>query len=229
MTEAEWRTSNNVPEMLGWLAWGMRPARKWNLFSLACIEPIRPHLSDPRLTAALDVLAKHAEGECDYQELLNASQNADAAVEAILLDPSEQRWFHVQLAAAEAVMSAFRLESMVDTSAVPAGCATVLAWSASPGYEATVRQQANHRHVALVHEIFGNPFRPVELDPLWLTFDVQALARGIYDAQAFDRMPILADGLQDADCDNSDILTHCRDPHAEHVRGCWVLDLLLRK
>jgi len=229
MSEAEWRTSSNVPEMLGWLAWGMQPARKWNLFSLACIEPIRSHLSDPRLTAALDVLAKHAEGECDFQELLNASQNADAAMEAILDDPSEQRWFYIQLAAAEAVAFATNPVNMEDDFAVPARCATVLAWSAEPKYEATVRQQANSQHVALVHEIFGNPFRPVELDPLWLTFDVQTLASGIYDAQAFDRMPILADALQDADCDNSDVLSHCRDLHAGHVRGCWVLDLLLRK
>jgi hypothetical protein len=81
----------------------------------------------------------------------------------------------------------------------------------------------------LISDIFGNPFRPVSLDPLWLTSDVLLLARGIYADRAFDRMPILADALQDAGCANDDILTHCCDPKRVHVRGCWVLDLLLGK
>jgi hypothetical protein len=76
--------------------------------------------------------------------------------------------------------------------------------------------------------IFGNPFRPVALDPAWLTSTVVDLARGIYDERAFDRMPILADALQDAGCDNDDALNHCRGP-GPHARGCWVVDLILGK
>ena len=79
------------------------------------------------------------------------------------------------------------------------------------------------------YEIFGNPFRPVTFDPAWRTSTVFALAQGIYDDKAFDRMPILADALQDADCDNDDILNHLRDATAPHVRGCWALDLVLGK
>jgi hypothetical protein len=82
---------------------------------------------------------------------------------------------------------------------------------------------------AYIRDIFGNPFRPVSLDPAWLTSDVVALARGIYDDRAFDRMPILADALQDTGCANDDILNHCRDTSLAHVRGCWVVDLLLGK
>jgi hypothetical protein len=40
--------------------------------------------------------------------------------------------------------------------------------------------------------------------------------------------PILADALEDAGCTNQDMLEHCRQP-GEHVRGCWVVDLLLNK
>ncbi|MCI0701000.1 MAG: hypothetical protein L0241_07950 [Planctomycetia bacterium] len=80
----------------------------------------------------------------------------------------------------------------------------------------------------LVREIFGNPFRPVVVEPSWLTSDVVALAAGIYEDRAFDRMPILADALQDAGCDNNDILNHCRG-EGPHVRGCWVIDALLGK
>lgn len=77
----------------------------------------------------------------------------------------------------------------------------------------------------LIRDIFGNPFRPINGDPAWLTETVVALAEGIYAERAFDRMPILADALEDAGCDNADVLNHCRQP-GEHVRGCWVVDLL---
>ncbi|MBN9118666.1 MAG: hypothetical protein J0I06_05840 [Planctomycetes bacterium] len=89
--------------------------------------------------------------------------------------------------------------------------------------------EARAVQVALVRDVFGNPFRPVTADPAWLTPDVVTLARGIYEEKAFDRMPILADALQDAGCTNEDVLNHSRDPKQVHVRGCWVVDLLLGK
>jgi hypothetical protein len=72
------------------------------------------------------------------------------------------------------------------------------------------------------------PFHPITLSSSYLTSTVLALAQGIYEEKAFDRMPILADALQDAGCDNSDILNHCRGP-GPHVRGCFVVDLCLGK
>jgi hypothetical protein len=81
----------------------------------------------------------------------------------------------------------------------------------------------------ILRDIFGNPFRPITFNPAWRTTDVLLLARGIYEERAFDRMPILADALQDAGCGSDDILNHLRDPHATHVRGCWALDLVLDK
>ena len=80
----------------------------------------------------------------------------------------------------------------------------------------------------LLRDIFGNPFRPVVADPRWLTETAVGIARGIYDDRAFERLPILADALQDAGCENADLLTHCREP-GTHVRGCWVVDLVLGK
>ena len=77
----------------------------------------------------------------------------------------------------------------------------------------------------LVLCVFGNPFRPVALDPSWLTPTVLALAKGIYAERAFDRLPSLADALQDAGCENPEVLDHCRGP-VPHVRGCFVVDLL---
>jgi hypothetical protein len=57
---------------------------------------------------------------------------------------------------------------------------------------------------------------------------VTALAQSIYDQRRFADMPILADALAEAGCTNADVLNHCRQP-GEHVRGCWVVDLLLGK
>jgi hypothetical protein len=76
--------------------------------------------------------------------------------------------------------------------------------------------------------IFGNPFRSIIRIAGWLTSTVTGLAESIYEERAFDRLPILADALEDAGCTAEDILNHCRQPGV-HVRGCWPLDLILRK
>jgi hypothetical protein len=83
------------------------------------------------------------------------------------------------------------------------------------------------RFPPLLRDIFGNPFRPVRFDPEWRTGDAVALARAMYDSRDFSAMPILADALQDAGCASDDILNHCRDTSLTHVRGCWVVDLVL--
>jgi len=80
----------------------------------------------------------------------------------------------------------------------------------------------------LFHDVFGNPFRPATVDPTWRTATVTSLAQAIYTERAFDRLPILADALEDAGCTDADILNHCRQP-GEHARGCWVVDLVLGK
>ena len=79
-----------------------------------------------------------------------------------------------------------------------------------------------------VHEIFGNPFRPIDFAP-WRTGTAVTLARQMYESREFSAMPILADALQDAGCTNEDVLNHCRDANQVHVRGCWVVDGVLGK
>jgi hypothetical protein len=84
---------------------------------------------------------------------------------------------------------------------------------------------------ALLRDLFPCFVRPVTIAPplrTWNGGTVVKLAQGIYDERAFDRLPVLADALEDAGCENADILHHCRQPEP-HVRGCWVVDLLLGK
>jgi hypothetical protein len=93
-----------------------------------------------------------------------------------------------------------------------------------------------HLESSILREIFGPlPFRPVALDLAWRTPIVTALATAAYEDRHMpagtldpDRLAVLADALEDAGCDNGDILSHLRGP-GPHVRGCWVLDLLLGK
>jgi hypothetical protein len=82
--------------------------------------------------------------------------------------------------------------------------------------------------VVRLRDVVGNPFRPVTFDPAWRTDTALALARQMYESRDFSAMPILADALQDAGCDNTDVLNHCRGD-GPHVRGCWVVDLVLGK
>jgi hypothetical protein len=85
--------------------------------------------------------------------------------------------------------------------------------------------------IALLREVFGNPFRVAVPSPDWLSWNrgtVLKMAESIYEERRFCELPILGDALQDAGCDDAEILRHCREP-GEHVRGCWVVDLLLGK
>jgi hypothetical protein len=81
----------------------------------------------------------------------------------------------------------------------------------------------------LVREVFGNPFRPVGLDPTclaWHDRTVPRLARTIYEERRFDDLPVLADALEEAGCADAALLEHCRSAGV-HVRGCWALDAIL--
>jgi hypothetical protein len=98
-------------------------------------------------------------------------------------------------------------------------------------YSTAVTPAEKRAHCDRIRDIFGNPFRRPTADPFWRSWregTISRLAQGVYDDRAFDRLPILADALEDAGCDNAYILAHCRSD-GEHVRGCWVVDLLLGK
>ncbi|AMV25105.1 hypothetical protein VT84_11965 [Gemmata sp. SH-PL17] len=79
-----------------------------------------------------------------------------------------------------------------------------------------------------LRDIFGNPFRPVAFSRKWRTSTARAVALQMYETREFSGMPILADALQDAGCESAEVLDHCRS-EGPHVRGCWVVDLVLGK
>jgi hypothetical protein len=89
-------------------------------------------------------------------------------------------------------------------------------------------QGERQRQAELLREILGNPFHPMGLNTAWVTPTITGLAQSIYRQHAFDRLPILANTLEEAGCSKQDILNHCRQPGV-HARGCWALDLILGK
>lgn len=85
--------------------------------------------------------------------------------------------------------------------------------------EQTLWQFANE-----FRDVAGNPFRPVAFDPAWRTETVVGLAAGIDEAGAYERLPILADALEEAGCTDAQVLSHARNPGV-HVR--WLIDMIL--
>ncbi len=96
-------------------------------------------------------------------------------------------------------------------------------------HSVTKRDAETAAQANLLRDLFGPlPFRPVAVDTTWRTPPVVALATSIYDDRSFDDLPVLADALEEAGCTDPAILDHLRGPEP-HVRGCWVVDLLLGK
>jgi hypothetical protein len=126
------------------------------------------------------------------------------------------------------VVGAFALDGAADV--VPEAPPGSEGWRATLK---TVRSRERKAQKALLGDIFGNPFRPLPsaVEPAWLAWNdgtIPRLAQSIYEERRFADMPILADALEEAGCTQADILAHLRGP-GPHARGCWCLDLLLRK
>jgi len=100
------------------------------------------------------------------------------------------------------------------------------AWAARPeNREFALQREALEQH-RYMNDVLGNAGFSDPDWPEWRTQTVRLIARSIYRERTFDQLPILADALQDAGCDDEAVLTHCRAAK-EHVRGCWVVDLAM--
>lgn len=128
---------------------------------------------------------------------------------------------------AEGLMTHGELDLVYRAAGVETGAPTRFT-AENARYSIATSKPARIRACSIIRDIFGNPFRPAAIEQAWRTTSVLALARQMYNTRDFSAMPILGDALEDANCVNADILTHCRE-EKEHVRGCWVVDLLLGK
>jgi hypothetical protein len=220
MTRDDWLTCSDPTVMLNFLR-DTATGRKLRLFACAWGRDVWRHLSDERSRDAIFTAERFADGEVTFAELLAAHRDAADVCLAISLTPGRRRDSITRRQAdrnwgAKASAEVARHAADPEWDARTAACA--VAWK-----KGAIRYaMSNH-----LRDIF-NPFRSVSIEPAWLTSTVLALARYAYDSGDFSAMPILADALQDASCDNADILDHCRG-EGPHVRGCWVVDLVLGK
>jgi hypothetical protein len=243
VTEAEWVGGTNPDPMLEFLR-GKASERKLRLFAVACLR------------AALD--APLAEGETAHHALgvgrrllLACERHADGAVGDRELAASRAEAEAVLRSPHTAVASGWEVRCALRAAGPPEGLPEQLGvlraeyahywagmWTFYGGaaevwqqYHDETLERISLQQCQLLRDIVGNPFRPAVVAPAWLAWGggtAPKLARAVYDEHAFDRLPVLADALEEAGCTDADLLAHLRGP-SPHVRGCWVVDLILGK
>jgi hypothetical protein len=234
MTEAEWLACEDPSLMLRTsdFVWTDRQLR---LFACACARRVARLFDDPRFLAAIDVAEAFADGFVDERALSLAHSEALRAL-------TRANSSRLGLAARDATRpsAAEAADSAFENAAWTAWKADPLRQQIGPRLEdwrermegpswRAARPAARAAFVPLVRDLAGNPFRPVRLERAWLTRNdgaVRRVALALYEERAFERLPILADALEDASCAVAELLGHCRGG-GEHRRGCWAVDLLL--
>jgi hypothetical protein len=233
MTEADWLTSVEPVPMLEHLRPGLTKTaagrRKLRLLACACVRRFWDVMRDEWDRNAVLVAERYADGQADKAAL----REARAAARDYRTRPRRPQagddgpklTWPAQLAAVDEAWraAAHTLRDCPETAWLLARDSGPTDTHTSPSHT-----EARRCHAALVRDLFGNPFRPATLAPACRTQTVTALAGAVYEEHAFDRLPILADALEDAGCTDRAILDHLRSG-VPHVRGCWALDLVLGK
>lgn len=232
MTETEWLTCaepspmmaqfrpkfTRGPELRSWFghpSYGTLP-RKWRCFLAACGRRIAPLLGDHQRRARL----------INFAEPFADQPPTEDARRTVI------QWFAGERRSIQSVRLLWGLTAPLAAAAgelrnaAGYGARMTVPKPERDSAERAARNAEKAAQCALIRDILGNPFRPVAFEPSWRTDTVEALARGIYQGEAFDGMPVLADALEEAGCDDAEIIAHCREPGV-HVRGCWVVDLIL--
>jgi hypothetical protein len=203
MTEADWLTATGPQPMLAFLARAGASERKFHMFATACCRRVGHLLGGRSLGTAYEVRP------VPDGSLPKSGTDALYGDNLACLNLLDGVAWEVAANALSELRRAVRLVS-------------------PPADE----RKEYRAQAVLLRCVFGNPFRPVpSLAPSVLAWDggtLRKLAAAIYAERAFGRLPILAEALEDAGCTDADVLGHCRGG-GEHVRGCWVVDLVLGK
>jgi hypothetical protein len=206
MTEAEWENADEPQTLLAFLGSSANYARKLRLFAAACSR---------RAWDEIDELGRAA--------VLVAESFADG-----LLGPVELRAARL---ACKGAGSQAAWYAAATNPAVAARNAARSAQSRATSEKAELLAQAD-----LVRDIFGPlPFRAVLLDA-FTKYDGATVrsAQAIYEERSDDgtldhsRLRELAQTLKVTGSANADLVAHCHRA-GPHVRGCWVIDLLLTR
>ena len=219
MNENDWLSGTDPRAMLVSLP-GTASDRKLRLFEVACCRRIWHLIAPEGYRNIVEAAERYADGLIGWDELRAAEQSAYDR--SGLQGEDSALWAATHTAGDCIETTPYHHDEDVSYTH-----AALAAGHASDAFEET-RHAERLAQCHLIRDIFGNPFRIVTLDPAWVTPEVVILARTIYDERGFDRMPEFADALEESGCSDDCIMNHCRGP-GPHVRGCWVIDLVLGK
>jgi hypothetical protein len=209
--EDEWLASGEPEKMLEFL--GDRASeRRLRLFAAACCRRVWDTLTADAGRRAVEVAEGFADGAAGARAL-RAAQVAAAKATADY-DPA-------------AGLGEYRADAALTAAMNAAGKRASLRYAAECAADASEDGDAERvAQAVLLRDIFGNPFKRVVLDPPFRTSAVTAIATAMYESRDFGAAAILADALEEAGCQDGEILGHLRGP-GPHVRGCYVVDLAL--
>src|SRR5262245_37363326 len=232
MDEQRWLSCSDPQALVDYLrSSGAASDRKARLFAVACCRRIWHLLTDERSRAGVDTRERYDDGVATRDEWFAAASAAglardDARAPFRLtpdVDEHAPECATAWAAGAASLAANGNYHASGKLAANASACAAGDDWHAGYGSERAAQ-------ASLLRCIFGNPFRPLVIDPSWLTLNVLALAGTAYSESDFSDalMRVLADALEDAGCTSDAVLSHLRGGGA-HVKGCHVLDLLLGK
>lgn len=228
MNETDWLAGLEPLAMLDHLD-GKASDRKLRLFACACVRRHWNLLRYRSPREAVQLAERFAQGLVAVEQLEQMRPQAEASS---FNAPEFERLAYQAAAATLADLAIEAARTVVDLL-VRQKVLEAANEAISAIDEARLTAEASaveHRQQGrLINEVFGNPFRPVPIDPGWLNWSngiVACMVRRIDEEQRMEELPYLADALFDAGCDEDTLLRHLREP-GDHVPGCWVVDALM--
>ena len=236
MTDDDYLASRDPRLRLRWFLHRNISDRKMRLFAVACCRHVWELLTDERSRTAVEVAERFADREAAKKEGKNKTTKRELmnAYTAASMALASERSL---VSSGPTVSAAWAASEVADERAYWASKAAtdnICCTSTNAAEEETMSLWM----MSLLRDLFGNSNQPVSLDLAvlaWHDSTIPRIAQGIYEERQLPsgtfhpaRMNILADALLDAGCDNEEIIQHCRSD-TTHVRGCWVVDLLLGK
>lgn len=230
MNEFDWLAATDPLAMLDHVAMTASD-RKLRLFACACARRCWPLFRYPTPRHAVELAERLALGQAAPEQVEPMRQQAEMSVWTA---PEFERSAYEAAAAtlAEQPLEAARNAcTAVCQQAVSAAANEAMSRADEVRIIAEESARENRALGRLALEIFGNPFRPTQVEPAWLAWSdgaALALARWIDEEQHHEELPYLADALTDAGCGDDVLLRHLREP-GPHPLGCWALDAILAR
>ena len=194
--------------------------RKQRLYAVACCRRIWHLLPDERCRDAVVVAEQFADGLATTKAIQQARSSAQRTASTV----TEQVAKDAAWAVVWATSPASRIRYLAQTAGEAA--ARAAAGVADRPARAAALETEKDSQQLLLHDLW--PPDSFAFNASWRTPAVVGLVEAIYEGRAFDRLPMVADALENAGCHDASILGHCRHPGL-HVRGCWLIDLLTAK